>query len=33
MGGKPEADAEFYKTLFKALEEIAAGLGMVSARE
>jgi len=33
MGGKPEADAEFYKTLSKALEEIAAGLEMVSARE
>jgi DNA-directed RNA polymerase subunit K/omega len=31
--GKPEADAEFYKTLSKALEEIAAGLEMVSARE
>lgn len=26
MGGPPQADAEFYKTLAKALEEIAAGL-------
>jgi len=33
MGGKPEPDAEFYKTLSKALEEIAAGLELVSARE
>lgn len=33
MGGRPEPDAEFYKTLSKALEEIAAGLEMVSARE
>ncbi|HEY7681937.1 MAG TPA: hypothetical protein VH879_04790 [Gemmatimonadales bacterium] len=33
MGGKPEPDAEFFKTLSKALEEIAAGLEAVSARE
>ncbi len=33
MGGKPEPDAEFYKTLSKALDEIAAGLEMVSPRE
>jgi DNA-directed RNA polymerase subunit K/omega len=33
MGGKPEPDAEFFKTLSKALEEIAAGLELVSARE
>ncbi len=26
MGGSPQPDAEFYKTLAKALEEIAAGL-------
>ena len=25
MGGQPQPDAEFYKTLAKALEEIAAG--------
>ncbi len=29
MGGTPQADAEFYKTLAKALEEIAAGLEKV----
>jgi hypothetical protein len=33
LGGKPEPDAEFYKTLSKALDEIAAGLELVSARE
>lgn len=33
MGGKPEPDAEFYKILSKALDEIAAGLELVSARE
>ncbi len=33
MGGTPAPDAEFYKTLAKALEEIASGLEMVSARE
>ena len=26
MGGQPQPDGEFYKTLAKALEEIAAGL-------
>lgn len=26
MGGQPQADAEFYKVLAKALEEVAAGL-------
>jgi len=29
MGGSPQADAEFYKTLAKALDEIAAGLELV----
>ncbi len=33
MGGAPQPDADFYKTLAKALEEIAAGLEMVSPRE
>jgi hypothetical protein len=33
MGGKPEPDAEFFKALSKALDEIAAGLEVVSARE
>jgi DNA-directed RNA polymerase subunit K/omega len=33
MGATPAPDAEFYKTLAKALEEIASGLEMVSARE
>ena len=28
LGGAPQADAEFYKTLAKALEEIASGLEM-----
>jgi DNA-directed RNA polymerase omega subunit len=32
-GLKPEPDAEFYKALSKALDEIAAGLELVSARE
>lgn len=32
-GGKPEPDAEFFKTLSKALDGIAAGLKMVSPRE
>lgn len=32
-GGTPAPDAEFYKTLSKALDEIAAGLEMVSTRE
>jgi hypothetical protein len=30
MGGTPQPDAEFYKTLSKALDEIAAGLELVS---
>jgi hypothetical protein len=30
LGGTPQADAEFYKTLAKALEEIAAGLEQVA---
>lgn len=29
MGGTPQADVEFYKTLAKAFEEIAAGLEKV----
>jgi DNA-directed RNA polymerase subunit K/omega len=33
MGDPPQADAEFYKTLSKALDEIAAGLEMVGARD
>ena len=33
MGGTPQADAEFYKTLSKALDEIAAGLEQVAKRE
>lgn len=33
LGGTPQPDAEFYKTLAKALEEIASGLESVSARE
>ena len=33
MGATPQPDVEFYKTLSKALDEIAAGLEMVSARE
>jgi DNA-directed RNA polymerase subunit K/omega len=32
-GARPEPDAEFFKALAKALEEIAAGLEQVSARE
>ena len=30
MGGTPAPDAEFYKTLAKALEEIAGGLELVA---
>jgi DNA-directed RNA polymerase subunit K/omega len=33
MGGTPQPDAEFYKVLAKALEEIAAGLEQVAKRE
>lgn len=33
MGGDVRADAEFYKVLAKALEEIAAGLEQVAKRE
>ena len=33
MGSPPAADAEFYKTLAKALEEIAAGLEQVARTE
>lgn len=33
MGGTPQPDAEFYKALSKALEEIANGLELVSKRE
>lgn len=33
MGGSPQPDAEFYKTLAKALDEIAAGLELVAKRE
>lgn len=32
-GAPPQPGEDFYKTLNKALEEIAAGLEMVSARE
>ncbi len=30
MGGIPQPDSEFFKTLSKALDEIAAGLELVS---
>lgn len=30
MGGTPAPDAEFYKTLAKAFEEIASGLELVA---
>jgi len=33
LGGTAQPDAEFYKTLAKALEEIASGLEVVSKRE
>jgi hypothetical protein len=33
MGGAPQPDAEFYKTLAKAFDEIAAGLEQVAKRE
>ncbi len=33
MGGTPQPDAEFFKALSKALDEVAAGLEMVSQRE
>jgi hypothetical protein len=33
LGGTPQADAEFYKTLAKALEEIAAGLEQIAKAE
>lgn len=33
LGGTPQPDAEFYKTLAKALEEIAAGMELISKRE
>jgi len=33
LGGTPQPDGEFYKSLAKALEEIAAGLESVSKRE
>jgi DNA-directed RNA polymerase subunit K/omega len=33
MGGTPQPDAEFFKTLSKALDEIAAGLELVSKSE
>ncbi len=33
LGGTPQADAEFYKALAKAMDEIAAGLESVSKRE
>jgi hypothetical protein len=29
MGGSPQPDAEFYKALSKAMDEIAAGLELV----
>ncbi len=32
-GTPPQPGEEFYKTLYKALEEIAAGLEMVSVRD
>jgi hypothetical protein len=33
LGGSPEPDAEFYKALAKALDEIATGLELVSRSE
>ena len=33
MGGTPQPDAEFFKALSKALDEIAAGLEQVSRSE
>ena len=33
MGGTPQPDAEFYKVLAKALDEISAGLELVSKSE
>jgi hypothetical protein len=33
LGSTPQPDAEFYKTLAKALEEIAAGLEQTAKRE
>jgi hypothetical protein len=33
LGGTPAPDVEFYKTLAKAFEEIAAGLELVAKRE
>lgn len=33
MGGPVEADTEFYKTLGKALEEIAAAMEQIGKRE
>ena len=33
MGGVPQPDADFYKALSKALDEIAAGLEQVSKAE
>ncbi|HET9294171.1 MAG TPA: hypothetical protein VFO06_07740 [Gemmatimonadales bacterium] len=33
MGGTPTPDAEFFKVLSKAFDEIAAGLEQVSKRE
>ena len=33
MGGSPQPDAEFYKTLSKAFDEIAAGLELVAKAE
>ncbi len=33
MGATPQPDAEFYKTLSKAFDEIAAGLELVSKAE
>jgi hypothetical protein len=33
MGGTPQPDAEFFKALAKALDEVAAGLELVSRSE
>jgi len=33
LGAAPAPDAEFYKALAKALDEVAAGLELVSKRE
>lgn len=33
LGGSPQPDADFYKTLAKAMDEIAAGLEQLTKRD